>query len=155
MNAIGDIIRGREPVTLLETQTALEAADLLAKHHIGALPVVNGERRVVGIFSERDLMARVVAARLDPAATRIETVMSRGLITASPSESPAEALTKMKTAGIRHLLVVTDNHQLAGIISLRDLMEVDLNQKAESIRFLHEYIFMSPPIQPPEGGDKE
>jgi predicted transcriptional regulator len=91
----------------------------------------------------------VVAKGLDPGGTRVREVMTRELLVASPDDSYEDALRKMRQAGCRHLPVV-EGDRLVGMISQRDLMQVDLSAKDEEIRWLNAYIHFIPPGR--EGG---
>jgi CBS domain-containing protein len=89
-------------------------------------------------------MGRVVAKGLDPDATRVGDVMTRDLVVSEAGESHEDGVRKMKQAGCRHLPVV-EGGQLIGIVSLRDLLQVDLSEKDEEIRWLNAYIHYTPP----------
>lgn len=144
---IGQLIRGRSVYTGHVGQNVLDAAMHMTEKRIGALAVLE-EDRVVGIFSERDLMTRVVAKGLNPREVLVDEVMTRDLVVASPQESYEEALAKMQEAGIRHLIIV-DGSQLVGLLSLRDLLQVDLSAKSAEIESLQEYIhYVPPPVLP-------
>ncbi len=110
----------------------------MARHEIGAVPVIDGER-LAGIFTERDLLARVVAVGLDPSSTPIGAVMSMHLIVADGAEAYDVCLQRMQQAHVRHLIVL-ENGSLAGILSLRDLIAVDRDEKDEAITLLHAYV---------------
>jgi CBS domain-containing protein len=142
---IGKLIKGRYVYTAHSGQTVFDVARSMSEKRVGALAVLE-EDRLVGIFSERDLMTRVVAKGLNPQKVLVDEVMTRNLIVASPSDSYTEALAKMQKAGIRHLLIV-DGDQLVGMLSLRDLLQVDIKEKSAEIESLHEYIHYTPPIQ--------
>ena len=103
------------------------------------MAVVDGER-LVGIFTERDLMKRVVAERQDPHRTLVSEVMTRQLITARPSESYRSCVEKMKRFNCRHLLVVLEG-KLLGLVSIRDLQEVEIREKAEEIELMTGFIY--------------
>jgi CBS domain-containing protein len=111
--------------------------------NIGAVAVVDGSR-FVGLFSERDLMKRVVAEARDPLAVKIREVMTTDLTTGAPGESYEEGLRKMQVARVRHLPIL-DGNRFVGLISLRDLLKVDAEEKAEEIRMLNTYIHYLPP----------
>ncbi|MBI4486052.1 MAG: CBS domain-containing protein [Acidobacteria bacterium] len=142
MKTVGMIVCGREIVTVGGSTCVLEAARLMAARHIAALPIVEGDR-LAGIFTERDIVTRIVAAGLDPATTPVGRVMSTGLLVADVGESCEVCLRRMQQAHVRHLLIL-DQGRLAGIISLRDLMTVDLDEKAEAISLLNEYVSYIP-----------
>lgn len=142
MKSVKAIVEARVTVTVGSALSVMEAARVMADHGIGALPVVDGDR-LAGIFTERDLLARVVAAGLDPAATPIGDVMSTGLIVAEIDEPYEVCLQRMQQARVRHLIVL-ERGRLAGILSSRDLMAVDLDEKDEAIAMLNAYVHYIP-----------
>ena len=110
---------------------------------IGAIPVIEGER-LVGIFSERDLMTRVVVAGRDPRTTRVAEVMTHEVVTAGLDESVDRCLHKMQRAGCRHLPVVHDGRVIS-MLSMRDLLRDEVEEQGEEIRHLRAYIQQIPP----------
>jgi CBS domain-containing protein len=119
-------------------QTVLEAIRYMKDVRRGAVPVISGTR-LVGMFSERDLMLRVVLAGRDAANTRVEDVMSRELVVAQSSDLCRDCMNKMKQMHFRHLPVV-EAGQLVGILSLRDLMEAEAEGRAREIEMLNYYV---------------
>jgi len=99
------------------------------EEHIGAIAVVDNSR-LIGIFSERDLMNRVVLQRRDPDNTRVGDVMTSPVITIQRSSTADDALKLMDEKHIRHLPVVTTDGNLAGMLSIRSL----LHEKVEELR---------------------
>ena len=118
-----------------------EAARKLAEHRIGALPVMDGDR-VIGIFSERDLLYCV--AKEGPAALErtIRDVMTSPPITVSPDTDVMEALGLMTRRRIRHLPVV-DGDTMIGMISIGDLVKVRVEQAEAEAEAMREYIQMA------------
>lgn len=143
MKTAGNLISGQELSVISRTETVQEAARLMTEKRIGAVPVVENNR-VVGIFSERDIMTRVVAKNLNPEKTLVEQVMTRDLIVGSPDEEIEQIMKKMQQANIRHLPIVSGD-QLIGILSLRDLLQADLDEKDEEIKIMTAYIHYIPP----------
>lgn len=143
MKTASHLIAGQELSVISKDQSVFEAASLMTEKNIGAVPVVEGNR-VVGIFSERDIMKRVVARSLDPQKTRVEEVMSTELIVGSPDEDIVQIESKMKLAGIRHLPIIQED-QLIGILSLRDLLQAEMDEKDEEIKIMTAYIHYIPP----------
>ncbi len=144
MKRIRDILQEHPELYVVQQHvTVEEAARFMAEKNIGALPVLEGNR-LVGIVSERDVITRVVAQSKDPAKPPVREVMSTDLLVASPDEPYESCLRKMKQANIRHLPVIEED-KLVGVISLRDLLRVDLDEKDEQIEFLHRYLFTVPP----------
>jgi CBS domain-containing protein len=135
-------VAARETVTVDPQVSVLEAARLMVDHQIGAVPVVDRDR-LAGIFTERDILARVVAAQRDPSATSVADVMTRELVVADVAESYDVCLQRMQQARVRHLIVL-DCGRLAGILSLRDLMAVDVSEKDEAITLLNAYVHYIP-----------
>jgi CBS domain-containing protein len=105
---------------------------------VGAVPVLDGTK-LVGVFSERDIMSKVVTRRLDPITTRISEVMSTELRTLEPSSSCEDAMVVMQTHGVRHL-PVCDGTTLVGFLSLRDLLRHTLEEKSGEADMMRAYI---------------
>jgi CBS domain-containing protein len=143
MKTAKDIIVGRVVVTVGETDSVQVAAQQMSKHNIGALPVVTNNR-LVGIVTERDIINKVVAPGNDIASVKVGEIMSRQLVIADADETCDSCTRKMKHANIRHLPVI-EGDRLVGILSIRDLLIVDMNEKTEKIEFLEQYIVTVPP----------
>jgi CBS domain-containing protein len=142
MKPIKDVVGGQNTVTVDQLTSVVDAARIMAARHIGAVPVADGDR-VVGIFSERDALTRVVAAGVDPALTPIRDVMTPTLVVADIGERCDSCLERMQQAHVRHLIVI-DNGRMAGIVSMRDLVALDLDEKADTIRHLNAYVHWVP-----------
>ena len=124
-------------------QSVREVVQYMSEVAVGAMPVVDGGR-IVGIFSERDLMTRVVAAGRDPDATKVEDVMTTDVVLAEAGEPYLASLKKMQKAGCRHLPVVKDG-RLVGMVSLRDLLQVEVKEKEEEVKLMTSYMYSLPP----------
>lgn len=122
--------------------TALDAVRYMAEVRRGAVPVIS-DGRLVGMFSERDLMLRVVLAGKNPASTRVEEVMSSELVVAQATDLCRDCLAKMKQMHFRHMPVV-EQGRLVGILSLRDLMEAEARGQARDIDMLNYYVGYAP-----------
>ena len=146
MKCVKEIVVGQDLVTVNSRVPVSEAARVMAARHIGAVPIADGGR-LVGIFSERDALTRIVAAGRDPASTPIGEVMSSELVVARTDESCETCLERMRQAHIRHLIVL-DGERMAGIVSMRDLMAVDLDDKLETITLLNAYVQSVPDHRP-------
>jgi CBS domain-containing protein len=126
-------------------QTGATVADAVATmrdRNVGIVAVLDGNR-LVGLVSERDVVRRVVALGDDPTTTGVDTIMTTEIVFASPDEAFQDAVQLMDTANIRHLPVV-ENGVLLSMVSVRDLLRVELHARREEIRYLHEYIFHAP-----------
>lgn len=132
MATINDIIKDRRVYAIDAERTVLEAARFMMEHSIGALPVLRNDE-LAGIFSERDVMNRVVAVGRLPGQTRVSEVMTANPRSVSPNESIEDCLFLMKEFGFRHLPVCEDK-RLKGLISLRDLLLVDARQQTNPRR---------------------
>jgi CBS domain-containing protein len=142
---VRSVVADRQTYYVTSDSTVRQVAQYMSDRRVGAVAVVDGQR-LAGIISERDIMSRVVAKGLSPDQTKVSEIMTRELLVASPDESYEDALRKMRQAGCRHLPVV-EGDLLLGMISQRDLMQVDLTAKAEEIRWLNAYIHFIPPGQ--------
>lgn len=138
MSKIYDLIKDNETHTIMADQSVLEAAREMVTNNIGAIPVLR-DGELVGIFSERDIMKRVVAAGRDPARTRISEVMTADPLTVDIREGIEHCMVLMKQHGFRHL-PVCDGKKLKGIVSLRDILLRDLTDKDEEVRMMRAYI---------------
>ncbi|MDH4069355.1 MAG: CBS domain-containing protein [Ignavibacteria bacterium] len=146
LSTVKQLIADRPVYTVEKGSTVRLAAEFMAEQNIGATPVMDGDR-LIGIFSERDVINRVVAKGLDPSNTTVNQVMTTDLIVASVEETYESCLKKMRRAGIRHLPVV-DADKLVGFISLRDLLQIDISEKDDKLEFLNSYMFhVSPEIE--------
>lgn len=143
MHTIQKVLEGRGLVTAPLDVTVLDLARRMTTHGVGAAVIVAGDR-LVGIFSERDLMSRVVVAGLDPAITAVAEVMTTDVVTAELDESVATCEQKMRRAGCRHLPVMSRG-QLVAMLSMRDLLRASLEEQAAENRALRAYIHQVPP----------
>ena len=136
---IRDVIRDREPYSLRASASVLDAAEFMAQRRIGAVCVLDEEGKLIGVFSERDLLNRVVVPRSDPAAMQLGQVTSPLRAVISCDETPHQALERMERIGTRHLPVV-DGEKWVGMLSMRDLLRVQLSEQGDELKLLHEYI---------------
>lgn len=142
LSKLSSIIRGRETFTISKDWTVLQAAQYMAEKRVGAVPVVDGER-LVGVFSERDLMTRVVVAGRSADQTQVSEVMTSNIVIGHPEDSEEAGIQRMQQAKCRHLPIVQDG-QLLGFISLRDLLQDEIEQMNEEIKLMNEYIHSTP-----------
>jgi CBS domain-containing protein len=139
MITIRHVVCDREPYFVPDTATALDAAVYMADRKIGAVCVLDGDEKLCGIFSERDLLQRVVVRGLEPAAVPIRDVMSEPRAVIECGDTPHEALERMERVGSRHLPVV-DGDKFIGMLSMRDIMRVEISEQGAELQLLHEYI---------------
>ena len=143
MKPISETVNERPLFSISREKTVAEAARFMAEKHVGAVPVVE-QNRLVGIFSERDVITRVIAKGLDPSTTKINDVMTTQIVVANADEGYESCLKKMQQAHCRHMPIVA-GEQLIGFISLRDLLMMDLDEKERSLEYLQSYIYTVPP----------
>lgn len=136
-----ELIEGRPLIHAGPADNVRDVARKMSEKNIGAVAVLD-DGRLVGVFSERDLMTRVVAEGLDPASTRVDLVMTKDLVVADSDDDLGAAMQKMATLGCRHLPVV-DHGNLVGMLSLRDLMQVDGDASRARATFLSELVTYS------------
>lgn len=117
---IPDVVRDQTLVSLGPDASAREAAELMAAKRIGAVMVIEDER-LVGIFTERDVIARVVAKGLNACSTTLREAMTPDPDTLSPHDQARDALDLMVRKGYRHLPVVDAESRPLAMVSIRDL----------------------------------
>ena len=142
MKQIGELIEGQTLLVVEPQWSVRTAAERMTERNIGAVAVVE-RGALTGVFSERDIMSRVVAKGLNPDSTEVSDVMSREVVVAAPTEDVLTAIQKMHSIGSRHLPVVDDG-KLVGMISIRDLLEVDDRDQRAKATFLSELVTYSP-----------
>lgn len=139
---IYDLINSQQTHIAEASQTVFEVAQAMVHHNIGAMPVQR-DGELVGIFSERDLMRRVVVEGRDPRTTRVEEVMTENPLTIAPGESVENCMLLMRRHGFRHL-PICDCKKLVAMVSLRDLLLHDLTEKDHEVRMMRAYIQATP-----------
>ncbi len=140
MGRIASILERRKPVVhqFDPDQTVADAVTAMAQTQVGAVPIMDGTR-LVGIFSERDLLRRVIAKARSIEKTRLREVMTPDPITAVPDEDRQSAIQKMRQVGCRHLPIVVDG-QVRDMLSMRDLLFAELAERNNEIKELRDYI---------------
>jgi len=139
---ICDLIKDQESYQADLGHTVLETVRAMVELNIGAVPVLHNGK-LVGIFSERDLMKRVVAEGLDPSSTCMAEVMTDDPLTINTNDDLENCMTLMRRHNFRHLPVCHDG-QLVGMVSLRDILLHDLNEKDDEVRMMRAYIHSVP-----------
>lgn len=130
--------KGSDVATVERKATVLDAAKTMNQRRIGAVVVTEGER-VVGIFTERDILNRIVAAGKDPKTTPVGEVMTSPMACCRRDTSLADCKNVMSQKRIRHLPVVEDG-KLYGMISMGDILASEVSDKQAAIEYLHEYL---------------
>ncbi len=145
MPKVSDLLKrkGSEVASVSESDSVLKAAHLMNDHKIGSVVVTDGEK-VVGIFTERDILVRVVAAEKDSAATKVGDVMTRPVAACCPHTDLEECKSVISSKRIRHLPVVDDG-RLVGIVTSGDLLAQEAKEQAETIEYLYDYLYGKQP----------
>jgi CBS domain-containing protein len=123
-------VMAEAPEIVGPTTTVDQVAQLMAKHDIGSIPVVDRDGRAHGIVTDRDVVVRVVAVRRDPEQTAVGDIMTgEALVTISPDAQVSEARDLMAMRKVRRLLVTKDQ-RLVGVLSIGDVAEADASKRA-------------------------
>lgn len=142
MSTIRDLVKERETYSVQTTQTVLEVARFMVERNIGAVPVLQ-DGKLAGIFSERDIMKRVLVEGLDPKKTKVADVMTRNPVVVSPDEAVEKCMLMMKQHGFRHL-PICDGDNLLGLLSLRDVLLHEVDEKDGEVRMMRAYMHSIP-----------
>ena len=139
MILVRHIIEGRPPAFILDAEmTAARAASFLREHRIGGAPVV-GDGKLTGFCSERDIVYRVVAAKLDAETTLVSDIMSTEVITATPEDKVLECEALMRKHHVRHMPILEDGEVVA-CVSLRDFLQAELRASKSEVQSLEDFI---------------
>jgi len=139
MENIKEILAQRELYTVTKEATIKDVVFYMADKGVGLVPIMDSGK-LVGVFSERDLVKRVIAKNKSLDETKVEDVMSTKLIIADINEANESVLAKMKEANTRHILVIEDE-KLVGVLAMRDLLELDLSACKLTVEVLNNYIY--------------
>jgi CBS domain-containing protein len=125
--------------TVTPEDTVLAAARLMSERDVGAALVLE-QGKLVGMFTERDCLQKMVAAGRDPATTKVREVMSQRVRYATPDLEVSEGLALMTERFFRHLPVLDENQNLLGIVSIGDLVKAKISEQEFIIEQLERYI---------------
>jgi CBS domain-containing protein len=138
MSRVRDVVHQSQLFSVEEHQSVAEVAQAMAGFHVGAILVLKGDE-LRGIFSERDLMMRVVLERRDPDRTPVRDVMSTNLSTIDECATAEQAMEAMQAHNCRHLPVTREGRVVA-FLSMRDLMNYEVARQTEEIHHMRAYI---------------
>lgn len=138
MSRVSDLVQDRELFCVEEDASVTDAARQMADLHVGAIVVMHREE-LCGVFSERDIMRRVIVDSRDPRQTRVRDVMTTDVVTVDECAALEEAMELMQVNNCRHLPVTRDN-RVVGFLSMRDLMNYELASKTEELHQMRAYI---------------
>jgi CBS domain-containing protein len=134
-NLLGD----RRLLFARKGMTVFDVSKFMDLHNVGAVPILDKEGKLKGIFSERDLMRRCIAKELDLKTTLVEEVMTKEVIVIESQDTPEYCMQILKQEKIRHIPVIEET-RLIGVISIEDLLLYDMQLKEEKIEMLNSYI---------------
>lgn len=132
--------KGSQLFTISADATVLEATREMNRNRIGALMVMDGDR-IAGIFTERDLLRKVVGEDLAPSSVKVGQVMSKDIICCTPDTDIEDASCIMRDRRIRHLPVCDGHGKLLGLVSIGDLNAYYVNFQEAKIQNLHDYVY--------------
>jgi CBS domain-containing protein len=142
MGTVQEILanKGSQVISVGKDATVLEAALVMNEHRVGAVVVIE-EGHIEGMFTERDVLRRVVAERRDPMTTRVAEIMTAEVVCCTLETSLEEARGAMKNRRIRHLPVVDSEKRVRGLISIGDLNAHQATAQEQTIHLMHEYLY--------------
>lgn len=142
MPTVADILahKGAAVVSVLPSITVFDAAELMEARKVGGLLVVTEQKRLIGVFTERDILRRVVVGGLDPRTTLVDQVHTRNPVTCLPHTSLDECGAIMTSRRIRHL-PVADSKTVFGVVTIGDVMAFRVNEHEATIEYLNSYMF--------------
>lgn len=130
MRKMADMVRNQDPVALPPEATVKDACERMRDRRIGAVLIIEADRRLVGIFTGRDAVHRVLAEGKNAARTTLAEVMTRDPDTMPPGNTAIEALRRMEDGRFRHLPIVDDG-KVVGIVSRFDFSGIELDRLDE------------------------
>jgi len=113
----------KSPICCLPGDLVSQAANLMKSEHIGSIPVIENEetKKMIGIVTDRDLALRIIAEGLDAKSTKVETVMTRKVVTCHAEDDLQKALDAMAENQLRRIPIVDDDNKIVGIIAQADV----------------------------------
>ncbi|HZN67541.1 MAG TPA: CBS domain-containing protein [Tepidisphaeraceae bacterium] len=142
MPSVRDVLasKGSQVLSISPDATVLDAVNLMNAHKVGALVVMDGDE-VVGMFTERDVLQRVVGAAKPAAGTLVSDVMTSDVICCQPAADLDDVAATMKHRRIRHLPVCNGDGRLQGMISMGDVNAYNASNQEAHLHYLSEYIY--------------
>lgn len=139
--SIGEILntKGRDVVTTNAQASLEQVSQMLAKHKVGATVVIDGQDKVCGIISERDIVKQIAAAGKDALDSPVSSCMTSNVIHCEDTDSIDDAMQKMTKGRFRHLPVIMDG-KLSGIISIGDVVKLKIEKAERDAADLKQYI---------------
>ncbi|MEQ8762299.1 MAG: CBS domain-containing protein [Planctomycetota bacterium] len=133
MTLLRDLLTDQQSLVTIEPRTTVrEAAKKMAQADVGSLAIMDGDR-LAGIFTERDLLRRVLVAEKDLDATLVSEVMTKDVITCQPGTGVNSAILLLRRHKVRHLPVVSEDGKVVGMFSIRDLLREEMQELRDYI----------------------
>lgn len=141
MATVGELLakKGSQVHQVTPSVTVLDATRSMNEHHVGGLVVVR-DGRMVGIFTERDVLRRVVAEQRSPAAITVAEVMTKDVICCDPITTVDEASRIMRDRRVRHLPICDEDGRVVGLISIGDINAFHAGVQEATIQLLSDYV---------------
>ena len=130
---------GKKPVVIVSKATVMDALKAMEKATVGAVLIMDGEE-LNGVFTERDLLLKVVLKKKDPESTPVTEVMTAPVLTIQKDKEPDDVLKVMQDKHIRHLPLVNSEGKVEGMISIRHLLTEKIEQLTQELDSLEAYI---------------
>ena len=142
---LGDLLNTKDAkyrvaVTVQPGETVMAVVHKLVKHDRGSIMVCNDDGKLLGIVTERDIVRKCLTSGKDLDKTKIQDVMTTRVVVAKAEDDPSYAINAMKEAKIRHIPIVDAQKKAIGMISMRDLLGVQLEESSFKVQILNEYI---------------
>jgi CBS domain-containing protein len=144
MCSIHELVKDQQMCVADVNDSVMEVASAMVERNIGAVPVLR-QGQLAGVFSERDLMRRIVVEGRDPRGTRVGEVMTPEPLSVGRHDELEHCLRLMKEHGFRHL-PICEGGRLLGFVSLRDILLRDLSEKDDEVRLMRAYIHSAPEL---------
>jgi len=143
---LGNLLNTKDPkyrvlVSIQPNETVLRAVHLLANHDRGSIVVCDEDGKLLGIITERDIVRKCAISGCDLDKTKVKDVMTTRIVVAKPEDDLNYAINAMKEARIRHIPIIDEEEKALGMISMRDLLGVQLQDCDAIVRVLNDYIF--------------
>jgi CBS domain-containing protein len=129
-----------KPPTVRQEATVAEAIQVMLDNSVGAVAVVDAERRVAGIFTERDVLKKLALSGLDPQQTPVRNLMTTPVDMATTETTPGEAFEEMMSHHYRHLPIVDRDGRLLGLLSIRHLLQWRLEELSQQLDSMEQYV---------------
>jgi len=129
-----------KPPTVGLEATVAEAIQVMLDNSVGGVAVVDAERRVAGIFTERDVLRKLALSRLDPQQIPVRQLMTAPVDMATVETTPGEAFEEMVSRHYRHLPIVDKDGRLLGLLSIRHLLQWRLDELSQQLDSMEQYV---------------